>query len=219
MARSVGTSLLLLILIFGASSVAHATPVDFLNFNYLANGVSVGNFYDGGSSKAPNFGVTFSSNIYGLTTTQQGGGGNFSPDPTGSPAIFVNGTTGAPSSGWLSSNNGFSSGINFYYTAAFQEVVTVWSGANGTGTALATITLSPNDASCGVVSYCNWTDVSLTFSGTAKSVTFAGPANGMGLSDITLGQGGTAIPEPSSIYLLGTGLVGMWGYWSRRLAK
>ncbi len=217
MARLIGRGLLLCILIFSAGAVAaHATPVDFLNFNYLPNLQAVGNFYDGGS-KAPNYGVTFSSNFYGLRTTAQGGSGNFAPDPTGSPAIFINATGNA--SGWLSSANGFSSGINFFYTAAFQQVVTVWSGANGTGTALATITLSPNDASCGAVSYCNWTDVSLTFSGTGKSVTFSGPGNGLGLSDITLGKSSAAIPEPSSIYLLGTGLVGMWGYWSRRLAK
>lgn len=218
MARSIGTSLLLSLLILCSSSIAHATPVDFLNFNYLQNLQPVGDFYNGGSSKAPNFGVTFSSNVYGLKSTLQGGSGNFSADPTGSPAIFINGTTGSSATGWLSMANGFSSGINFFYTAAFQEVVTVWSGANGTGTVLATITLSPNDSSCGG-SYCNWTDVGLNFSGTAKSVTFTGPANGIGLSDITLGKSSAAIPEPSSFYLLGTGLVGMWGYWSRRLMK
>jgi PEP-CTERM motif len=218
MARSIGTSLMLSFLILCSISVAHATPVDLLNFNYLGNLQPVGNLYNGGSSKAPNYGVTFSSNVYGLKSTLQGGSGNFSPDPTGSPAIFINGTTGASAMGSMSVANGFSSGINFFYTAAFQEVVTVWSGANGTGTVLAMITLSPNDGSCSG-SYCNWTDVGLSFSGTAKSVTFTGPANGLGLSDITLGQSNTAIPEPSSIYLLGTGLVGMWGYWSRRLVK
>jgi len=219
MARSVTSSLIVAFLILCSSSVAHANPVELLNFMYLGNLQPVGNYYNGGSPHASNFGVIFSSNFYGLRSVQQGGGGNFSPDPTRTPAIFINGTTGVQVTGTMNVTNGFGSGINFFYTAAFQETVTVWSGANGTGTALATITLSPNDGSCGG-SYCNWTDVSVTLAPgiTAKSVTFSGAANGIGISDITLGQSTTAIPEPSSIYLLGTGLGGVF-YWARRLVK
>ncbi len=218
MARSIIACLILSLLILCSSSMAHATPVEFLNFNYLQNLQPVGDFYNGGSTKAPNFGVSFSSNFYGAKSTQQGGSGNFSPDPTHSPAIFINGATGSSVMGSMNVTNGFSSGINFFYTAAFQETVTVWSGANGTGMILATITLSPNDGSCNG-SYCNWTNVGLSFSGTAQSVTFTGAANGIGISDITLGQSTTAIPEPSSIYLLGTGLASMSAFWLRRLGR
>jgi len=115
--------------------------------------------------------------------------------------------------------NGFGAGINFYYTAAFQETVTVWSGANGTGTVLAMMTLSANDANCTAVAYCNWTNAGLAFSGTAGSVTFSGPANGIGLATITLGQSTTAVPEPSSIYLLGTGLIGLCAQGIRRFGR
>ena len=218
MSRSLITGVLLAVLTLSLSSVAHATPVILLTFNYLQNLEPVADFYNGGSSKAPNLGITFSSNFYGLRSTAKGGTGNFSPDPTGSPAIFINGLSGSTVTGTMNVSGGFSSGINFYYTAAFQQTVTVWSGANGTGTALATITLAPNDAGCHN-SYCTWSDVALTFSGSAQSVTFTGMANGIGIADITIGQSTTAIPEPSSIYLFGTGLMGMSGYWVRRLFR
>src|SRR5258708_34314782 len=55
---------------------------------------------------------------------------------------------------------------------------------------------------------CIWTSVSTSFSGTAHSVTFTGPADEMGISDITLNSTRTALPEPSSIYLLAAGLAG-----------
>jgi hypothetical protein len=221
MVRRVSTffSLLLCFMLF--ASYASANSVDLLNFNYLRNGQQVATFYDGGSGNPniPNYGVIFSSNFYGLRSEFQGGAGAFSPDPTSTPVIFIMGATGSLVTGTMNAMNGFSSGINFFYTAAFQETATIWSGANGSGTVLATITLSPNDGNCTGVGYCNWTDVGLSFSGTAQSVTFSGPANGIGLSDITLGQSTTAVPEPSSIYLLATGIAGICGQGLRRFLK
>ena len=158
----------------------------------------VGNAYSG---------VSFSSNIFVLRSVSKGGSGAFAPDPTGTPIIFINGVTGAPATGIINMSAGFTTGIQFYFSAGFNETVTVWSGYNGGGTILATLALSPNNLPCtGFPSYCNWTSASLGFSGTAKSVTFSGPANGFGIADITLNSTTSAIPEPSSLYLLATGL-------------
>ena len=199
------------IVLLMSSSAAYAHSGELLNFQGLGDLQTVGDFYNGaGISGTPNYGITFSSNFLGLRSVFQGGSGAFALDPTRTPAIFINGTPGTNVTGYMNANNGFSGGIQFFYTAAFSETVTVWSGANGTGTVLATISLSPNNGSCsGFPTYCNWTSIGLNFSGTAKSVSFTGAADGIGIADITVGADTTAVPEPATLALLGTGLLGI----------
>jgi PEP-CTERM motif-containing protein len=192
----------LLLLVGISSAVANSNPAaELMNFGGLQNMQPVGTTYSG---------VSFSSNILVLHSVGRNGSGAFAPDPTQTPIIFINGVTGSPATGIINVSAGFSTGIQFYFSAGFNETVTVWSGYNGAGTILATLALSPNNLPCtGFPSYCNWTSASLGFSGTAKSVTFTGPANGLGIADITLNSTTSAIPEPSSIYLLATGLGAM----------
>jgi hypothetical protein len=201
-----------------ASVSARADSGELLNFQGLSGLQPVGNFYNGGGlSSTPNYGITFSSNFYGLITSSNGGSGNFAPTPTGTHAIFISngltGATGVSTTGVMNVASGFSSGLNFFYTAGFAsgqtETVTVWSGANGTGTVLATITLANNNSGCTGPLYCNWSDAGLSFSGTAQSVTFSGPGDELGLADITVGSSASAVPEPSTICLLSAGLVGV----------
>ena len=212
-------ALLSLVLLMSASAFANSS--EFLDFTGLGDLQTVGNFYNGGGVPGtPNYGVTFSSNFFGLRAIANGGAGNFSSTPTATPAIFINGTTGTAATGVMNVTNGFSSGLNFFYTAGFAsgqtETVTIWSGANGTGTVLATIALSNNNAGCTAPLYCSWTNAGLTFNGTAHSVTFSGPANELGLTDITIGSNVPAVPEPSSVYLMGAGILAISAGWMRK---
>ena len=210
MTRFVSSSIVLsILLLISVSAFAHSGG-ELLSFQGIHDMQEVGNFYDGGQGPGiprgvHNYGVSFSSNFFALRSVFSGGNGEFSTTPTTTPAIFIDGTTGAASTGVLNASRGFSKGFNFYYTAGFTGnqtgTVTIWSGANGTGTVLATITLANNNASCSSPSYCTWSSDGVNFSGTAHSVTFSGPANELGLADITLGSKSTAVPEPSSFFL------------------
>jgi len=193
---------------------------EVLTFRGLQDLQQVGNFYNGGGpAGVPNFGVSFSSNFYALHSVLNGGSGNFLPDPSGTPVIFLNGVTGTNTTGYMNVSQGFATGLAFLYTSSLNETVTVWSGANGTGTVLATLSLLSTNGSCsGTPSYCNWSSASLLFSGTAKSVTFSGGANGIGITDISLGTPVlNAVPEPSSLLLCATGLFSMAAFLRRHV--
>lgn len=197
------------VLLLISMSPALAAQTDLLTFRGITDMQPLGDFYNGGGPPGvPNFGVSFSTNFYGLRSECAAGStvGNCMPGGPGSGAflphfsnpnaIFILGSTGVNATGYFNVSAGFSTGINLFYTAAFNETITVWSGAGGTGTVLATLALSPNDVACSTgPAYCNWTSVGLAFSGTAQSVTFSGPANGIGINDITLGSDVTAIPS------------------------
>lgn len=213
MRRVVHTVVIVTVLLLSVSAFAHSG--ELLTFAGLGDMQPVGNFYNGGGlTSTPNYGVTFSSNFFGLKSTKNGGIGDFNPTPTGNPAIFVNGNTGTTATGTMNVTNGFSTGLNFFfafkaYAGGPQTVtVTIWSGANGTGTALATITLQPNSCS-NAPYYCQWSQIGASFSGTAHSVTFTGTANQFGIADVTVGSSSTAIPEPATLYLIGTGMIGL----------
>ena len=146
----------------GSAAYAHSNGL-LLNFNRAGDLEPVGNLYSG-------YGISFSSNVFGLRSylkqTSLGNGntafgnGAFALDPTQSPAIFVMGSNGSMATGIMNVSNGFSGGIQFFYTAGFSETVTVWSGANGTGTVLAVIALTANNGNCPTYpTYCNWSSI------------------------------------------------------------
>jgi hypothetical protein len=202
--------LIVITLLTFASLPAHANSA-FLTFQGLKDGETISNFYNGGtgsfgSMSNVDYGITFSSNALAIKSYIKGGSGNFNQTPTGGAALFFNGSTG-----YMNVSGGFANGVNFFYVAGAAGTVTVWSGANGTGTVLATINLAVNGGSLsgcpGFPTLCNWTSVGLSFTGTGNSITFSGTANQLGFTDINIGSSRTAVPEPSSLMLFGSGLV------------
>ncbi|HEY1903047.1 MAG TPA: PEP-CTERM sorting domain-containing protein [Terracidiphilus sp.] len=217
-----------LAMLAASSAAAFAGPI-VLNMSGLQNEEAIENYFNGGlggngSGPGPADGIVFSSNSLAIISEAQGGTGNFDNNPSGGPiAFFLNGSADT-----MDVAGGFNTGFSFFYSATDAGSVTVWSGLDGTGTELADIALNPQtpgaDCPAGdAFTYCEWTAVGVTFSGTAESVDFGGAANFIGFDDITIGSqnagGGPVVPEPSSLLLLGTGLVGFAGTLRSKFAR
>jgi hypothetical protein len=187
---------------------------------------AIGDYYNGGISAAgtsgTNYGVSFSSNALALcmntpgdfcSNTSRGGFGDPSSQKGG--LIWL---TGAET--YLNYAAGFETGFSFFYSAPyFTGAVSVFDGLNGTGNVLGTIALGLTtnggcDASySGSANYCPLVPVGVTFSGIAKSISFAGTANYIIYDDVTFGSatpGVPDVPEPASwmMMIVGIGAVG-----------
>jgi hypothetical protein len=189
-----------------------------LTFNGLQDQEEVLNYYDGGlggngSGPGPTYGITFGSDSLAIISDADGGTGNFDGAPGGDTVLFF--LSGAGD--LMDVAAGFTTGFSFYYSAAvYAGSVTVYSGLDGTGSVLATISLpvtpdgiTDTQPGCsGLYDYCPWVPIGVTFAGTAESVLFSGSANYIGFDNVTLGSGTptSGTPEPGGLSLLGLGL-------------
>jgi hypothetical protein len=200
-----------ILLIFGVRQARADTSPVVLTFEGVGNFVTVGNFYNGGAGGS--LGVAFGSGSLALVSLVDGGNGNFTNAPSGDTVLFFPAGTGDV----MNVAAGFSTALSFFYSAAFAPgSLTVWSGLDGTGTLLATLSLPANGACTTGPTFCNWTPTGVSFSGTAESVDFTGSAGNVGFDNITLGSatpGGapTTAAEPATILLLGVGSLGLLG--------
>jgi hypothetical protein len=201
----------LVLLIICSALTAGANTAKLLDFSGLATGEQPLTFYSGGtgsygSSLGLDYGITFSSSAEILTRT--GLHGNFL---AGTGPVVMNVTTQ------------FANGLKFNYLAVTPATVSIWSGPDGTGFLLGTLTLgaTPN---CVSLYKCWWGTNGLNISSTASSVTFVGAPGEIGFDNIRIGKtykfavitGSAAMfaqtnrvvtPEPSSLLLVLTGIL------------
>ncbi len=202
----------LLVLVAGllAGGAASATPIT-MNFDGLQFGSSVQNYYDGGCTTFSGIKLDCHGQDYGVVWEG---------------ATFVR-SAHAPSpfnfAGFLRRDSatmniaaGFDGGLSFYYYNAsngfFSGGVSVYSGLNGNGTSLSSMSLGQNGG---------WNLFDLAFSGIARSVVFnASSVFVTGVDDVTLGVKAiaTPVPEPSALGVFGLGvlLMGLFAGLRRR---
>lgn len=185
--------------------------VTVLNFEGLLDEEEILNYYNGGTgslgSAGTNYGVSFSPSGLSLIDADAGGSGNFANEPSPNTVLFwlVEGST------TMNVPSGFEGAFSLRYSAnTANGSVTIYSGLNGTGTVLASATLSQNyNLGCtGDPSgtYCHWDLVTLNVGGIGHSVVFSGTSNLIGFDDITFENIGV-VPVANWALFLGIGLI------------
>ena len=211
MISTIRKSVCLLTFIAVVLGLCCSASAQVLTFEGLKDSESVNNYYNGGtggsgSGPGPNYGISFTTDSLALISASSGGAGNFSNNPSGSTVLFF--LNGAGDT--MNVASGFITGFSFFYAcqAGFVGSVSVYSGLNGTGTLLASLSLpsTPNP-------YTVFVPIGVAFAGTAKSAVFSGSANFIAFDDITLGNvipGTSAVPEGgATAFLLGVSLAGL----------
>lgn len=182
-------SFVLILLALLLPSLSRAQTTGIVTFGKLKNLEFVNQFYDGGkgslgSGPGPNFGLTFTSTAQTITSASKGGSGNFINNPGKFPVMFFQ----KGSNVTISVANGVDTGVYFYYSALQTGKFTVYSGANGAGNILASVSLPANNTGCTTYKMCVWTRIVVPLSATANSIVFSGVANNLAISKTYLGM-------------------------------
>lgn len=170
------------------------------------------NYYDGGASQegqvGPNYGITFGSGALSLLNYPFSGS-NVGDEPGGGNSMFF---MGGVQGEIMNVAAGFTGGFSFYETSltrgsASAGYVNVYSGLDGTGTLLASLSVPATGANRREPILGVWDPVGVNFAGTAESVDFSGSdelrtENPIAFSDVTLGSATPiVVPEPSMVAL------------------
>lgn len=193
---------LALLAAIGTSASAASFSIDFEKT--WAYGSDVNGYYSGGTaddgSSGANLGVSFTG-VSGLSNDDP-----LFPFYSGAPTMqgVAYAHTFAPTdTAFMNVDAGVVGGLAFSYASPTAAVgaVKAYSGLNGTGALLGSLDLAANTTG----GYDNWTAVTFSFAGTAKSFDLTGSANAVALDNIS------AVPEPTSALLMLAGGVALLG--------
>jgi hypothetical protein len=170
-----------LALALGLAAPAFAAPVSVDFEKTWSYGEEVGDTYAAG-------GVSF-TNVLGLSNDVDFSYFGNSPSPLGVAYVQLDGVVNTAA--YLNVADGVSNGLSFFYSGVDTATILAYSGLNGTGTLLGSITLSATGGD-----FTTWQQAVLNFSGTALSFDLTGTNGVVALDNIA------SVPEPSSIALL-----------------
>ncbi len=230
------TGSLALALGLGAAQ-AGASTVE-LPLTGLRSGAFIQDYFNGGADSVPTdgtgpqLGFTFSSNAEALSAAS-GGGGKVEHDPTpslGDVLYFSGSNTTAAYMNYAAGFTGLSFDYSYSNNAGANALASFYSGVNGTGTLLGTISLAPATSNIQACSsrqnaYCTWQAAAGGLAGsTAESVVFSGLAAGSTTGSpttITEFTGLTVtpaapVPLPAAAWFLLSGAAGLAGFARRR---
>ena len=173
---------------FAAPAFAGSITLDFETAPSFA---PVGNTYAA-------YGLSFGQDLQGLANDALGPYFSNAPSPLG--VMFVSGADAS-----INASSGFY-GLSLYYSSAdvVTDGVQVWSGLDGTGALLASLSLQNNASQgCTDTAYCNWNFLNAGWTGAGRSITFAAGTQLAAFDNISV------VPEPSSVLLAGLALTAL----------
>jgi hypothetical protein len=204
-----------------------------LTFGAETNQAQIENYFNGGTdslgkSNSTNLGVAFSLNAEslkaGTTGTQGQGTGKFENLPSGAPGVLYFAAVPTGTTSIMNMAAGFSS-ISFNYSllnnsASNASTVQLWSGLNGTGTELGTLSLTASGTPIACTNnkdeFCSWSTASLANFGLAESAVYTGNASVFTEYDnLKL----VPAPLPGTLLLLLSGFGGVAGFFRRRTTQ
>lgn len=187
-------------LLFAAPAFSATVSIDFETVGSFA---SINTFYAGGTDSSgnagPSLGVSFGGDALGLQNDVLGPYFSNAPSPVGVMFTVGPDATMNVATGFLDIRLAYSS------SAAIDDAIEFWSGLNGTGTLLGSLSLAANAQAggCTDTAYCNFDFVSTNFGGVrAFSAKFGSTANAALFDDLSM-----TVPEPTSALLAALGLV------------
>ncbi len=219
-----------------ADNVTVSGTIATMTFGGQVNATNINTFFAGGTdaygtagTAADNIGVTFTApaefqNAGFNGSGFNGGTGKFENVPSGATGVLYMAAVPTTTIPIMNDVNGFS-GISVNYsllnnTASYGSTISLYSGLDGTGNVVGTLTLAAASTTVGCTSsrdeFCTWSFASnQALSGIAESAVFNGDArtftsyDGLALN--------TAVPLPASLWLMLGGLGGLVGFsrWRR----